>query len=61
MTADQIIKYYGGELQAAAAIGKSHQTIKNWLSGGRIPHNTQQFIQSVTLGKLKADKQEQRA
>ena len=55
MNAQQIVKHFGGELQAALALGKTQNTIKNWLDGSKIPVNTQNFIQTITGGKLKAD------
>lgn len=54
MDAKQIIKYFGGELQAALALGKTPQTIKNWKNGKKIPLNTQFFIENLSKGKLKA-------
>ena len=56
MDGKQIVKYFGGEMQAAIAVGKSHQTIKNWVAGTTIPNVTQEFIELMSHGKLKADK-----
>jgi hypothetical protein len=57
MNFDQLIKYYGGEMKAAAEIGVSHQTIKNWKnSKDGIPRTQQLAIQTLTHNKLKADR-----
>ena len=55
MTIDEVIKYYGGEMMAAASLGVSHQTIKNWKDSG-IPKIRQSDIQLKSNNKLKADK-----
>lgn len=55
MTIDEVIKHYGGEMMAAAALGVSHQTIKNWKCLG-IPKVRQSDIQLKSQNKLKAEK-----
>lgn len=56
MTAQQLVDYYKSKVKAAAAIGCSEQTIKNWLASEKgIPHIKQLAIQTLTKGKLKAD------
>lgn len=55
MTIDEVIKYYGGEMNAACSLEVSHQTIKNWKALG-IPKVRQSDIQLKTNNKLKADK-----
>jgi hypothetical protein len=55
MNYDQVVKHFGGELEAALALGKSHQTIKNW-KDKPIPPFAQRFIERITVRKLKAEK-----
>lgn len=54
MTRDQIVKHFGGVQKAADGLGVSRQTIYLW--DGGIPHRSQQLIEALTGGKLKADK-----
>lgn len=57
MTVDQVIKHYDGNMQFAAYnLGFTDAAIRKWKSENRIPHRTQQLIESLTGGKLKADK-----
>jgi DNA-binding transcriptional regulator YdaS (Cro superfamily) len=54
MNIDKVIKYFGSQAQAAAAIGCSQPAISNWKSRGHIPELQQLRIEHVTKGKLKA-------
>lgn len=53
MTAEQIIKHYGGKTPAARALGLTLQTLRNWKRDG-IPARSQMWIQAQTSGALKA-------
>jgi hypothetical protein len=53
MTVDQIIKEYGSPTRAKNALGFTLQTFRNWRRNG-IPLRSQQVIQYITSGKLKA-------
>ena len=57
MTMQELIDYYGSEIKVAAAIGMSHQTIKNWVHSQVIPRTAQLAIQTISKGKLKADEE----
>jgi transposase-like protein len=62
MTIDQIEKHYGTLYKAARAIGCHHQQLYNWRKLHRlgvvcaVPMSRQKQIQSLTKGKLKAEK-----
>ena len=57
MTPDQVIKHYDGNLQFTAYnLGFTDAAIRKWKVNGVIPHRTQLLIESLTGGKLKADK-----
>jgi hypothetical protein len=56
MNAHQLVKFYGNEVKAAAGVGVSQQSIRNWLKINAVPEVYQLAIQSLTDGKLKADK-----
>ena len=53
MTHDQIIKKYGTPTEAKAKLGFTLQTFRNWKRDG-IPQRTQQVIEFITGGQLKA-------
>ena len=53
MTPNQIIKFYGSRSQAARTLGFTLQTFRNWEKRG-IPLRSQQVIQFITSGALKA-------
>ena len=53
MTAEQIVKHFGGKSQAARALGLTLQTLRNWKREG-IPQRSQMWIQAQTAGALKA-------
>jgi hypothetical protein len=55
MTANQVIKFYGGKTSAATALGLTLQTLRHWKKHG-IPKRTQAWIQLETLGSLKAER-----
>lgn len=55
MKFDQLIKHFGTQASAAAAIGVTQPTLSNWKSRGKIPDIQQLRIEHVTGGKLKAD------
>jgi DNA-binding XRE family transcriptional regulator len=56
MTYKQVLDYYGTKEKAAAEIGVSVQTVINWEKSGNIPRITKLAIQTLTKGKLKAEK-----
>jgi len=57
MTPEQVIKHYDNNLQFAAYnLGFTDAAIRKWKINGVIPHRTQRLIESITGGKLKADK-----
>ena len=55
MTFDQLIKHFGTQAEAAAALGCSQPCISNWKKRGQIPTIQQIKAEYVTKGKLKAD------
>lgn len=55
MNAKEVIEYYGSEVKAAASIGVSYQSVRNWRVNGKVPRISQLAIQTLTKGKLKAD------
>lgn len=56
MKPDQVIKHFGGQVAAAAAIGVQQPTVCNWRKLGEVPKVQQMRIQAITNGALKADK-----
>lgn len=56
MTAQELIKYFGNETNAASGLNRSPRCIRNWVKAGTIPHWSQLAIETITKGKLKADK-----
>ena len=54
MKFDQVIKHFGSQVAAAAALGVTQPSLSNWKSRGRIPHLQQLRIEHITGGKLKA-------
>jgi DNA-binding transcriptional regulator Cro len=54
MNYNDLIKHYGNEMKAAASLGFSITTIKNW-EHVKIPRTSQYAIQALSLGILKAD------
>lgn len=56
MKFDQVLKHYDGNLQFAAYnLGFTDAALRKWKANG-IPPRTQQLIEAITAGKLKADK-----
>lgn len=55
MKPSEVIEHYKTDVRAAAEIGVSYQSIKNWLKNGKVPRISQLAIQTLTKGKLKAD------
>lgn len=58
MTPTQVVKHYGSITNAARELGFEYETVRGWAKGEppRIPPRTQIVIESITGGKLKADK-----
>ncbi len=52
MTADQVVKHYGGLVPAAMNLGVSVTTLHNWYNKG-IPPLRQRDIEHVSKGRLK--------
>lgn len=55
MKPNDLIEYYKGEVKAAAEIGVSVTTVRNWIASNKIPRLKQYAIQALTKNKLKAD------
>lgn len=55
MKPQEIIDYYKTKVKAAAEIGVTEQTIKNWEKNNEVPMIVQLAVQTLTKGKLKAD------
>lgn len=57
MKFDQVLKHYDNNLQFAAyKLGFTDAALRKWKAKGEIPFRTQQLIESLTGGKLKAAK-----
>jgi hypothetical protein len=57
MKFEQVLKHYDGNMQFAAYnLGFTDAALRKWKAKGAIPHRTQVLIESITAGKLKADK-----
>lgn len=56
MTPQQIIEHYGSPVRAASKIGVSLPAVHTWIKNGKVPRLSQLAIQTLTRGKLKADK-----
>lgn len=54
MTYDDVIKFFGTQSAAAAALGLHQSSISDWKRDG-ITNLRQLHIEAVTKGKLKAD------
>lgn len=54
MKIEQVIKYFGSQVEVAKALGVQQPTISNWRTRGRIPHLQQLRLEHITKGKLKA-------
>lgn len=55
MKLQDLIDFYGNEIKVAAALGFSHQSVKNWRAAGVIPESAQCVIQVKTNNKFIAD------
>lgn len=55
MNPKEVVEHYGNPTRAAAAIGVTEQSIRNWVKSGEIPNLVQLALQTLTKGKLKAD------
>lgn len=55
MNYDQLIYYFGTQVNAAKVLGVTQPTMSNWKARGRVPHLQQLRIEHITKGKLKAD------
>lgn len=57
MTAQQVLKHYDNSTTFAGYnLGFSEAAVKKWVAEDRIPYRTQVLIESITGGKLKADR-----
>ena len=58
MTLEQAYKYFGVDTptELGARIGYTSQAIYTWRNNNVIPHRAQLIIESISGGKLKADK-----
>ena len=54
MSPNEIIEYYKTKVKAAAELGVTEQTIKNWEANGEVPRLVQLAVQTLTKNKLKA-------
>lgn len=50
-----VLKYYGSTTEAARQLGYTHQAVSRWQRHG-ISKGTQDRIELITRGKLKADR-----
>lgn len=56
MDFDAVIRFFGSQVAAAAALGVTQPTISMWRARGSIPHLQQLRIEHITDGRLRADK-----
>ena len=56
MTAIELFNHYGSKVKAAAALGVSENTIRTWLIENNVPMMVQLAAETLTKGKLKADR-----
>jgi DNA-binding transcriptional regulator Cro len=56
MQISELIEFYGSDIKAAAALGFSHESFKNWVKSNEIPYPSQCVIQVETGGKFTAAK-----
>ena len=54
MKPQDLLDHYGSRIKAAAQIGVSETTIRNWIAEDRVPRLIQIAIQALTKGKLKS-------
>ena len=55
MTYDEVIKYFGNKYRASKSLGFSVSTPYSWKDRGFIPMESQERIEKLTGGQLKAD------
>lgn len=55
MNYDDLIRYYGGESQAATAVGYDRQRVHKWKKTGKVPTDAQLDYEVQSKGGLKAD------
>jgi DNA-binding transcriptional regulator YiaG len=58
MNTQDLVKHYGGYTQAAAVVGVTENTVRNWGRNNKIPRVHQLAYQLLTNGKLKAETHE---
>lgn len=62
MTPKQVIDHYDGNIQFTAYnLGFTDAAVRKWKTKGVIPYRTQQLIEGLTAGKLKAAKAAKKA
>ena len=49
----ELVRHYGTQVRAAAALGVSQPTISGWIVSGQMPPLRQYQAQRLTRGKLK--------
>jgi hypothetical protein len=55
MKPSDIIRHYGTQVEAAAALGVAQSTISGWVTSGKVPALRQMQAQRLTRGRLKVD------
>jgi len=55
MKPSDIIRHYGTQVEAAAALDVAQSTISGWVTSGRVPALRQMQVQRLTRGRLKVD------
>lgn len=56
MTVDQVIKHYGSIADTAAALGVTYQAVQQWVANNRVPEGRQWQVETLTKGRLKAER-----
>ncbi len=51
-----VIKFFGTQQAAAAALGFGQSSIANWVARDKVPPISQLKLEIISEGKLKADK-----
>ena len=54
MNVDQVLLFFGSQVEAARQLGVTQPTLSNWRARGRIPQLQQLRIEVLTRGKIKA-------
>jgi hypothetical protein len=55
MKPSDIIRHYGTQVEAAAALDVAQSTISGWVTSGKVPALRQMQVQRLTRGRLKVD------